>query len=36
MTAARSSKDIYIKQGSLITPMAKDYIYNNKLNVKYC
>ncbi|MBV7274797.1 flavoprotein [Clostridiaceae bacterium UIB06] len=36
MTAARNSKEIYIKQGSLITPMAKDYIYNNKLVVKYC
>lgn len=36
MAASRNSKDIYIKQGSLITPMAKDYIYNNKLNVKYC
>lgn len=36
MVASRNSKDIYIKQGSLITPMAKDYIYNNKLIVKYC
>lgn len=36
MTAASISKEIYIKQGALITPMAKDYIYNNKLNVKYC
>lgn len=34
--ASNSSKEIHIKEGSLITPMAKDYIYNNKINVKYC
>lgn len=34
--AANSSKEICIKEGALITPLAKDYIYNNKINVKYC
>lgn len=34
--AANSSKEICVKEGALITPLAKDYIYNNKINVKYC
>lgn len=34
--AANSSKEICVKEGALITPLAKDYIYNNKISVKYC
>lgn len=29
------SKEIYIKQGALITPLAKDYMDNNNIIVKY-
>ena len=31
-----SAKEICVKEGALITPLAKDYIYNNKITVKYC
>jgi hypothetical protein len=36
MTAVNVSKEIFIKQESIITPLAKDYIYNNKVDVRYC
>lgn len=36
IVAVNSSKEICVKEGALITPLAKDYIYNNKINVKYC
>lgn len=36
IVAVNSSKEICVKEGALITPLAKDYIYNNKLSVKYC
>lgn len=34
--AVNSSKEICVKEGALITPLAKDYIYNKKISVKYC
>ncbi|MTK12883.1 MAG: flavoprotein [Clostridiaceae bacterium] len=34
--ALNNSKEVFIKEGSLITPLAKDYIDSNKVNVKYC
>lgn len=36
MLAANNSKEIWVKEGSLLTPLAKDYIYNNGINVNYC
>jgi len=36
IVATNSSKEICVKEGALITPLAKDYIYNNKISVKYC
>lgn len=36
MLAANNSKEIWVKEGSLLTPLAKDYIYNNEINVNYC
>jgi hypothetical protein len=30
-----NSREIYIKQGSLITPLAKDYVDNNNIVIKY-
>lgn len=36
IVAVNSSKEICVKEGALITPLAKDYIYNNKISVKYC
>lgn len=36
IVATTDSKEICVKEGALITPLAKDYIYNNKINVKYC
>lgn len=35
MKSAANSKEVCVKQGSIITPLAKDYIYNNKINIKY-
>lgn len=35
IVAVNSAKEICVKEGALITPLAKDYIYNNKINVKY-
>lgn len=34
--ATNDSKEIWVKEGSLLTPLAKDYIYNNGINVNYC
>lgn len=34
--AVNDSKEIWIKEGSLLTPLAKDYIYNKGINVNYC
>lgn len=36
IVAVKGSKEICVKEGALITPLAKDYIYNNRINVKYC
>lgn len=36
MLALNNSKEIWVKEGSLLTPLAKDYIYNNGINVNYC
>ncbi|MFL0198579.1 flavoprotein [Clostridium sp. WILCCON 0269] len=36
MTNANGCKEINVKQGALITPLAKDYINNNNITVKYC
>ncbi|WP_368488556.1 flavoprotein [Clostridium sp. BJN0013] len=33
---AHGCKEINVKQGALITPLAKDYIDNNGITVKYC
>ncbi len=35
MGAADKDKEIHVKQGALITSLAKDYIYNNNIEVKY-
>lgn len=36
IVVANKSKKIFIKSGAIITPMAKDYIYNNKIEIEYC
>lgn len=35
MVEADGSKEIHVKKGALITSLAKDYIYNNNIEVKY-
>jgi ethanolamine utilization protein len=35
MVEVDGDKEIHVKQGALITSLAKDYIYNNNIEVKY-
>ena len=36
MQDAHGCKEINVKEGALITPLAKDYIKNNDITVRYC
>lgn len=36
IVASNNSKEIYVKKGIIITPLARDYIDNNKIEIKYC
>ena len=36
MQNAHGCKEINVKEGALITPLAKDYIKNNDITVRYC
>lgn len=35
MIAVNEGEDVNVEKGSIITPLAKDYIYNNNINVNY-